>query len=124
MATMPPELYGLPISEVARICRISLKTARRWKRGQTVPPETALMMLRRDLGCFHPNWSGWHISERGELCSPENWIATPGNVRGIQLFQAQLSAYQLENRALRAEIEALEGFEDQPLPSEIPAIRA
>jgi len=121
MATRPPELDFFNINEIARLCGISLKTATRWKRGQVVPPETALMVLRRDLGCFHPRWSGWHISGRGELCSPENWIATPGDVLAIQLTQAQLSAYRNENAALKEEIAFLEagGYEeDQPLPQE------
>lgn len=119
MSDRPPELLGIPIKEIQRICKVSLKTARRWKAGQNVPPESALMMLRGDLGCFDSAWEGWCL-RNGKLISPENWIATPGDVLAIQLTQAQLSTYRNENRHLKADLaEALlQSFEEQPLPSQ------
>jgi hypothetical protein len=120
MVQVPEILSQYNINEIARICRVSLKTARRWKAGHVGTPETAIMVLQRDLGIFHPAWSGWAISHRGELCSPENWIATPGDVLAIQFTQAQLSAWRLEAQRLKAELEAREAgyFEDQPLPDQ------
>jgi transcriptional regulator with XRE-family HTH domain len=122
MRTPPAALYGINIKEIARICGVSLKTAQRWKAGQSVPPKTALMMLERDLGCFHSEWAGWKISQRGELCSPENWIATPGHVRSLQMMQATLGTYRRENASLKAAVRHLEaqasGFVDQPLPQD------
>ena len=120
MATVPPELYGLPVKEIERICKVDPATARRWKRGAFCPPYTALAVLRRDLGCFHPAWSGWTINLKGELCSPENWIATPGDVLSIQLTQMQLGTYRHENRMLKQALEdkESEGFEEQPLPDQ------
>jgi len=120
MAAQPPELYGLLVSEIAQKCKVSLKTAARWKAGQSVPPATALMIMRRDLGCFHPRWAGWVINVRGELCSPENWIATPGDVLSIQLVQAQLATYRSENRALKQALAAedIDKYEEQPMPDQ------
>lgn len=122
MADPAPELYGINISEIARICGVDLSTARRWKRGATCPPKTALMLLTGDLGMLHRDWAGWKISHRGELCSPENWIATPGAVRSLQMLQATLGTYRRENAALKAAVAYLEtqasGFVDQPLPSQ------
>src|ERR1043165_4704548 len=102
MATRPPELYGRPVSEVMHLCRISLKTARRWKQGQSVPPETALMILRGDLGCFDSAWSGWRL-QNGFLVSPEGWTASVNDVLSLQFLQAQLQAWRHEALQLRAE---------------------
>lgn len=116
MRTPPAALYGWNVKDIARICRVSLKTAQRWKAGQSVPPESALMLLRGDLGAFDPAWAGWCV-RRGQLISPENWIATPGDVLSIQLTQAQLAAYRHENRQLRLSLSEME-FEEQPLPGQ------
>lgn len=43
-----PELYGIPEEEIARICGVHVRTARRWKQGIRKPPATALMILARD----------------------------------------------------------------------------
>lgn len=117
----PPQLIGLSAKYIAQVCKVDLATARRWKRGTTCLPHTANLLLMRDLGCFHENWAGWTISERGELCSPEDWIVTPGDVRWIRMARAMLGDYRRENRKLKEIVEYLEngGFvEDQPLPSD------
>lgn len=111
-------LYGLSIKEIARICKVDLTTARRWKRGAKCPPETALMILAQDLGCFHPDWAGWVINARGELCSPENWISTPGAVRALQMMHATLGAYRRENQALKEALRRYQFPEEQPLPEQ------
>lgn len=113
----PPEILSLyNINEIARICAVTVKTARNWKAGKSFPPATAIMVLSRDLGHFNPAWSGWHISLRGELCSPENWTCSKGDVLSIQFLQAQLSAWRNEAQELRKQIEG--AFEDQPLPDQ------
>lgn len=121
MRPRPPELLGIPINEIARICGVDLSTARRWKRGATYPPESALMLLRGDLGMLDPGWSGWRLS-RGQLISPEGWEATPGHVRAMKMMNATLGVYRRENEALKAAVRHLEaqasGFVDQPLPSQ------
>jgi hypothetical protein len=120
MATFVSELWGLSAKEIARICQVDLATARRWKRGAFCPPYPARALLARDLGCFHPLWSGWTINDRGLLISPENWQATPGDVLSIQLTQMQLSTYRSENRVLKQALEgaAVAEFEEQPLPTQ------
>lgn len=117
MATVPPELFFWSVNEIAQICRVSLKTAQRWKAGQAVPPPSAIMLLSGDLGHLDPAWSGWKV-RRGKLISPENWIATPGDVLSIQLTQAQLSAYRIENRVLKEALAEMDIPEEQPLPGQ------
>jgi hypothetical protein len=117
MAGPSSPLYGIPISEIARICDVDASTARRWKRGATCPPPSALKLLAGDLGCFDPKWSGWHL-QNGLLVSPEGWSASVGDVMSIQLTQGQLSAYRIENKRLQAQLkdEYVESFEEQPRP--------
>jgi hypothetical protein len=119
MADPSSPFYGLSAKDIARICKVDLATARRWRRGATCPPESALMLLSGDLGYLDPAWRGWKV-RGGQLVSPENWIATPGDVLSIQLTQAQLSTYRSENRALKAALEAaeLDTFESQPEPGD------
>ncbi len=118
MSTLNPRdvLYGLPAEEIARICRVSLTTAKRWKRGKNSPPAAALMMLANDLGAFDPAWSGWCL-RNGALISPEGWTASPGDVLSIPLMRAQIASYQAAQRQTR-------GIEEQPLPGSIPAVVA
>jgi hypothetical protein len=110
-------LYRWNVNEIARICHVDITTARRWKRGAKCPPFTALALLARDLGYIHPDWSGWVINDRGELCSPENWISTPGAVRSLELMQRTLGEYRRENRSLKAALME-QVFEEQPRPEE------
>lgn len=119
MGIRPPELYGLSAKHIAAVCGVDLSTARRWKRGAICPPKSAIFLLVGDLGCLDPAWRGWTL-RAGTLVSPENWIATPGDVLSIQLTQAQLSAYRSENRQLKEQVLALEAgyFEDQPAPDQ------
>lgn len=115
MVRIPDILSHYKINEIARICAVTVKTARNWKQGKVFPPATAIMVLSRDLGCFNSDWTGWHISLRGELCSPENWVVSQGDVLSIQFLQAQLSAWRTEAQELRKQIEG--AFEDQPEPA-------
>jgi len=108
-------LYGLPIKEIARICKVDLTTARRWKRGAKCPPQTALMVLSGDLGWLDPAWEGWRLVG-GRIVSPEGWAATPGDVMMVQLAQMTLATYREENRQLKQRLAALE-YEEQPVPS-------
>jgi len=114
------ECYGIPAEVIARICKVDVKTARRWKNGENRMPETARMILAGDLGAFDPAFSGWSL-RNGKLISPEGWEASPGDVLSIQLTQAQLATARSENRALKEAMEAARGahIEDQPIPSEV-----
>ncbi len=116
MRQRAPEIYGINIKELARICRVTERTARRWKDGTRCPPQSALMLLRADLECFSKAWSGWMV--RGEtLISPEGWEITRTDVLSAPLLRAQLSTYQAELRRMRSEAE---GLDEQPLPGSVP----
>jgi hypothetical protein len=112
MATRPAELYGINISEIARICRVSLKTARRWKDGTTCPPKSALSLLSGDLGCLDIEWAGWTV-RKGILYSREGWEITQNEVMALPLLRAQIEAYKTEERKILA-------MPSQPLPDEFP----
>ena len=112
-------LYGIPVKEIARICRVDLSTARRWKRGAICPPQTAVWILEGDLGCFDPAWARWRI-QSGDLVSPEGWAITVNDVLATPLLRAQLATYMTENRKLRGLAESF--AEDQPEAVEVPEI--
>jgi hypothetical protein len=78
------ECYGITIEEIACLCKVDLRTARRWKSGESRMPETARMILAGDLGCFDPAWRGWMLRD-GKLISPEGREATAGDVLSIPL---------------------------------------
>lgn len=112
MPVRPPELYGINISELARICRVSLKTAARWKDGTTCPPKTALMILTRDLGCFAPEWRGWTVNGE-DLVSPEGWCVNRNDALVVPLLHGQISALRAQVAQLKEEAA---GLDEQPLP--------
>lgn len=115
MGDQPLELLGIHISDIARICRVSLKTAGRWKDGTTCPPESALMILRRDLGIFDPAWTGWRIT--GDvLYSPEGWAVPRGDVLAVPLERRALEVARAEVRRMKADLCA----QEQPLPESWP----
>jgi transcriptional regulator with XRE-family HTH domain len=117
MDYLPDELFGRSIKEMARICRVSERTVRRWKDRTRRPSEQELMLLRGDLGVFDAKWSGWTARD-GFLISPEGWQITLNDILATKLKDAQIRAYQGEVRKLRYELEeALKaGYEDQPTP--------
>jgi hypothetical protein len=75
------ECYGIPAEVIARLCKVNVATARRWKRGATRMPEAAKMILSADLSAFSPAFAGWTL-RGGKLVSPEGWEATPGDMPG------------------------------------------
>jgi hypothetical protein len=122
MRKRPDELFGFSIKEIAEICHVSEKTARRWKDGQIVPPHAVLLVLRGSLGAFHADWHGWIINPRdGDLVSPEGWRIRMTDVLASRLHQAQLSAWRHEVGKLKGQLEeALKGgYDDQPTPDEL-----
>jgi hypothetical protein len=116
MAPRPPELYGIPINEIARICQVSLKTAGRWKAGTTCPPKSAILLLLGDLGCLDPQWRGWCVRQ-GVLYSPEGWEITVNDVLATPLMRQQLAAYKMELRRIK---ENLDRMPEQPVPEAWP----
>lgn len=113
----PRELYLISVKDIARICGVSERTAKRWRDGTICPPKPTLLLLAGDLGCFDSEWAGW-IIRRGELVSPEGWCITMSDVRATPLLRSQLAIYQGENRRLKAELESRQFAEDQPLPAD------
>lgn len=104
-------LYGIRAEDIAARCGVDISTARRWKRGTTTAPMTALFTLSSDLGCFDSEWQGWILRD-GSLHSPEGLAATPGDVRAIP-FKDILRA-SLETRIRELEQEKGPVCEDQP----------
>lgn len=113
MAPRPPEIYGIPIKELSRLCGVTERTARRWKDGTRCPPESALRILRRDLGLFSEKWRGWTVND-GDLVSPEGWTISRNDALAVPLMHGQISALRSELATLEAE-----QFEEQPLPDEV-----
>lgn len=107
--------YGIPAAAIARICKVDIRTARRWKAGERRMPETARMVLAGDLGSFDSAWRGWRFCG-GKLMSPEGWELSPGDVLSIPLMRAQISAYQARERQVQS-------MDEQPMPGTLPAIR-
>jgi hypothetical protein len=116
MSERPPEIYGIPISELARICHVSLKTAGRWKAGTTCPPQSAMLLLSGDLGSLDPEWRGWRV-RGGVLHSPEGWEISRNDVLATPLMRQQLAAYQSELRQIQ---ERLDAMPEQPAPADWP----
>lgn len=74
------------------------------------------MILRGDLGCLDPEWTGW-LLRRGQLITPNGFCLSRGDALSVELLQAQLSAWRSETLELRRQIEEAI-FEEQPLPSQ------
>lgn len=107
--------------EIAAICKVDLATARRWKRRATCPPETALMILAGDLGCFGPNWRNWVI--RGDdIISPDGWTISRNDALIVPLMHGQISALRHELAKALAQIKDAEvHMDEQPNPAEWPS---
>lgn len=119
MAQRPPELYGIPIKVLARTCAVSERTARRWKDGTRCPPETALMILRRDLGVFSENWKGWTVVG-DTLVSPHGTIVDRGDALTVQIMHGQIAALRHQIRELEDSRDG--ALENQPEPGDLPDI--
>ena len=107
-------LYGIPINEIAYLCRVDLSTARRWKRGAICPPYTATALLDGDLGAFGEYWRGWRV-EREEIVSPDGWRIRRDDALAVPLLLGQIEALRGELRGVK---EAAESLEEQPRPEE------
>lgn len=107
-------LYGIPISEIARICRVDLSTARRWKRGAICPPYSATVLLDGDLGAFGEYWRGWRVV--GEVIrSPDGWCVRRDDALAVPLMLGQIEAMRVELAGVKGVAEELE---EQPRPGE------
>jgi hypothetical protein len=77
---VPP---GVRAEELAAICGVSIRTARRWIADGFMPSGSAVgfrLMKDGDLGHLHRAWNGWRlIGDR--IYSPDGW--DPGLPCGI-----------------------------------------
>lgn len=76
----------------------------------------ALLLIQRDLVCFDPAWSGWHLRD-GFLISPEGWQVGTGEVLAIRILRQQLAVYEVELKRLQGEALSIQ---EQPLPEAWP----
>lgn len=117
MGKPPPDLYGIPINEIVRICRVSPKTAARWKDGTTCPPHSVIILLRiiyhGDLAELGPQWSGWRY-RGGELTSPDGWRINRNDALAVPLLHGQIDA--LRQKVSDLENAEYDGLEEQPAP--------
>jgi hypothetical protein len=93
-------LYGYPAEELADLTGVHVATARRWKRGDALPPvadRLLRLVLTGDLGLISRAWRGWRLAA-GTLVGPDGITATPGEVLAIPFVRAQVSAYQARQR--------------------------
>lgn len=117
-----PELAGVPVEEVVRLCKVDASTARRWKRGTIAPPETALMVLRikahGELDDLGPEWVQWRYKD-GTFWSPDKWRINRNDALSVPLLHGQVSALRGEVAALREELANGElALEEQPTPDQ------
>lgn len=111
MPQRPDALYGLPIKYIVQVCRVSEKTAARWKAGTTCPPYSALALLTGDLGALSTHWRGWTI--RGEeIISPEQWTVSRNDALSVPLLRQQVKVLEAELRKIQGIRDALE---EQPI---------
>jgi len=95
MKRQPVELNGLSLNEIATTCHVTERTARRWKAGTMCPPESALMLLRKDLGAFSPYWKGWTLRGK-EIVSPDGWEIARDHALALPLVHGQVAALRQE----------------------------
>ena len=121
-------LSEIPVKELVEVCGVDITTARRWRRGSNLPPHYVLDFVNAkrlgDLGFLDPAWRGW-VLRGGHLISPESWEMSMSDVLASRLHEAQLAAWRLEVRKLKAELANAElaRLEEQPLTEDwaIPA---
>lgn len=113
----------ISLRELVEVCGVDISTARRWRRGSNLPPAYVLAYVNAkrqgDLGFLDPAWRGW-VLRGGHLISPEGWEISMSDVLASRLHEAQLAAWRLEVRKLRAELANAElaRLEEQPTPDQ------
>lgn len=105
-------LKDFQISEIARLCHVSLKTAKRWRDGTTCPPSYAVLILIGDLGALNPQWYGWRLRDN-TLITPDGIELRQGDVQALPFMRQQIQIYQLEFRQMQ-----MVHYKDQPTPDE------
>ena len=91
-------------ADIIDACQIDRRTLRRWR--TTGPPERIINALKYWRGELRL-WPGWIINSKGELCSPENMIFTPGILRARPYELALTREYRRQLRDLKRQMVAL-----------------
>lgn len=103
-------LAGLAAVAIATSCRVSLDTARRWKRRGRCPQGMQRLLeltLEGELGAVAAAFAGWRLDARhGELVSPEGWCFTAGEIRAIPFRYGQIRGLQRQVRQLGSALDA------------------
>lgn len=94
------ELIGIQAEEIARICKVDVVTARRWKAGKNRIPHTSLAVLAGDLGVFGESWKGWRI-QGDVIISPEGLKVRRDDALAVPFMVGQVAAMQAELRKSR-----------------------
>lgn len=118
-------LYGRSAEVIAEKCRVDVSTARRWKKGSSAIPYSANALMEGDLGALDRAWVGWRIID-GKLISPEQLVATPGEVRAIPFKDILIGSLREDARQLKEALEKEKGLAitNQPEPEEWGAVVA
>ncbi len=97
---MVRKLPSLTVRELSQRLGVPQVTARRWLRTGRIPPlaQRAAEILSGDLGALNARWAGWCINAQGELCSPENWTYSPGDVMSLTFERARARTYAAKLR--------------------------
>ena len=98
--TLPvPDTVPIPheatATEIARHCRVSIRTARRWHAAGRMPYGAALALsarFARLLAPEDPEWSGWRL-EAGAIVSPEGEAWTPARLRAYWVQLERLAEF-------------------------------
>ncbi len=87
---------GIRAEELAVICGVALRTARRWKALRQMPAGYALglaLLRDGDLGLLSKAWDGWKLTQDA-LYTPDNWEFKPGEIMAMPFKYALLSDLQ------------------------------
>lgn len=91
--------------------RVHRQTLRRWLKGESRVPASALATLRAVAFGQMPGrkreqaWNGWYFSD-GKLWSPEDVCFEPGELRAIPYLRGELRALQRQVANLQAALKA------------------
>ena len=88
--------FGYSAELISAWCLVSLETANKWKRGESMPSPQALKLfeLHRDRRILGAGWDGWLVN-KAELVDPEGNATTQGQLR------AYYQVYQLCHELMR-----------------------
>ena len=94
-ANVPP---GVKADELAALCGVSIRTARRWIANGYMPSGLAIgfkLLKDGDLGNLHKAWRGWRLVG-DKIYSPDGWDFRPGEIAAIPLRDQLIKALRAE----------------------------